>query len=98
MAERLHIQHYHSTTGAVPQASNLEMGEIAIGAQANNERIFIKNTNDEVVSFEPTIYMTIEDIDLIWNSYFSTGYGSGSASSIAEDDVINSVGVGDYDE
>lgn len=98
MAERLHIQHYHSTTGGTPTAENLEMGEIAVGSKAGEEKFFIKNTNEEIVTFEPLVSMTTDDIDLIWDSYFSTGYGSGSASSIAEDDVINSVGVGDYEE
>lgn len=51
--------------------------------------------------------MTLDDIDLIWNSVFGGG-GSGSGSytgdytdgsTIAtEDEVINSVGIGDYDE
>ena len=41
--------------------------------------------------------ITTDDIDLIWNSYFSEdGYGSASATAL--DDVINSIGVGDYDE
>ena len=105
MAERLRIQHYHSLSGATPVPSAITLGEIAVGAKADEEKLFIKNTRDEIISFEPfsedklsSMAMTTEDIDLIWDSYFSSGYGSGSASATAEDDVINSVGVGDYDE
>lgn len=98
MAKRLHVQHYHSTSGATPTQESLYDGEIAVGSKAGEEKLFIKNTNKEIVTFEPLVKMTTDDIDLIWDSYFSTGYGSGSASAIAEDDVINSVGVGDYEE
>ena len=43
--------------------------------------------------------LTTNDIDLIWGQYFGGGgYGSGSASAIAAEKIINSIGVGDYDE
>lgn len=47
--------------------------------------------------------MTPDDIDLIFNSVFggggsgSGGYTDGSTIAI-EDEIINSVGIGDYDE
>lgn len=60
MSERIHIQHYHSTTGGTPTADNLMMGEIAINTMDGNEQLFIKNTNNEVVTFKS--YEAVEKI------------------------------------
>ena len=51
MAERLHVQHYHSTGGTTPTAANLKDGEIAVGLKAGEEKLFIKNTTGGVVEF-----------------------------------------------
>ena len=51
MAERLHVQHYHSTGGTEPTAANLKDGEIAVGLKAGEEKLFIKNTTGRVVEF-----------------------------------------------
>ncbi len=56
MAEnkRLHIQHYYTTTsGKTPSPSNLELGEIAVGAKADDEKLFIRNSDNEIVKFLP---------------------------------------------
>ena len=45
------IQHYHSTGGTRPDATNLYDGELALGIKAGEEKIFLKNTSDEVVEF-----------------------------------------------
>lgn len=51
MAKRIHIQHYHSTTGGTPTADNLMMGEIAVGSKAGSEKLFILNSNSGITSF-----------------------------------------------
>ena len=51
----------------------------------------------ELVMVDADTIMTENDIDLMWDYYFESGsYYSGSY--IALDDIINSIGVGDYDE
>jgi hypothetical protein len=45
------------------------------------------------------VSLTTNDIDLVWAKYFNDGgYGSSSASATAAEEIINSIGVGDYDE
>ena len=51
MAERIHIQHFHSTTAETPQASSLYIGEIAVVAKAGKEKLFIINSNSALTSF-----------------------------------------------
>lgn len=56
MAEnkRLHIQHYYTTTsGKTPSADNVVLGEIAVGAKANDEKLFIRNSDNDIVKFLP---------------------------------------------
>jgi hypothetical protein len=56
MAEnkRLHIQHYYTTTsGKTPSVDNVVLGEIAVGAKANDEKLFIRNSDNEIVKFLP---------------------------------------------
>ena len=51
MAERIHVSHYHSTGGTKPQAANLYDGELALGIKAGEEKIFLKNTSNEIAEF-----------------------------------------------
>lgn len=56
MAEnkRLHIQHYYTTTsGKTPSVDNVVLGEIAVGAKADDEKLFIRNSNNKIVKFLP---------------------------------------------
>lgn len=47
-----HLQHLRSNLlGNVPNIDALDFGEIAINYAANGEKIFIKNTNNEIISF-----------------------------------------------
>lgn len=48
------VQHYHTkTANNKPSATNMLDGEIAVNMSADNEKLFIKNTNDEIVEFLP---------------------------------------------
>ena len=52
MAERQIIQHLRTNeTNVKPSVSEIEYGEIAINYKKNEEKIFIKNDNDELVTF-----------------------------------------------
>ena len=55
MAEnnRLHIQHYYTTGNTVPSADNVKLGEIAVGAGKDNEKLIIKNNENGIVKFLP---------------------------------------------
>jgi hypothetical protein len=65
-------------------------------SEANVQAVDISENLEDVedITFEA---ITNGDIDLIWNMYFNDG-GYGSASATAEEEIINSTGVGDYDE
>ncbi len=48
------VQHYHTkTANAEPSATNMLDGEIAVNMTADNEKLFIKNTDNEIVEFLP---------------------------------------------
>lgn len=51
MSDRIQISHYYTTGTTAPAAENLALGEIAVSTNANNEKLFIKNNNDNIVSF-----------------------------------------------
>lgn len=51
MSDRIQISHYYTTGTTAPAAENLALGEIAVSTNANNEKIFIKNNNDNIVYF-----------------------------------------------
>lgn len=75
-------------------SGNIEI--ISGNPDANVQAVDIEGVVVDDVAIE-LIPLTNSDIDLIWNKYFNEGgYGSGSATAV--DEVINSVGVGDYDE
>jgi hypothetical protein len=40
-----------------PNSSNIEYGEIAINYNKNEEKIFIKNDNDEIIEFRDKKYI-----------------------------------------
>ena len=63
MSEIRKVQHYHTKTpNNNPLATNMVDGEIAINMAADSEKLYIKNTNDEVVEFLPADKMQ-EKID-----------------------------------
>lgn len=51
MSDRIQISHYYTTGTTAPAAENLTLGEIAVSTNTNNEKLFIKNNNDNIVSF-----------------------------------------------
>lgn len=88
---RNHIQHYRTKTiqdssPKQPDTSELFDGEIAINYADGNERIFIKNDNEDVVSFVskeyiennfqtkiPTVSSTETSVSLDSNKYYNLG-------------------------
>ena len=46
-----HISHIKSSGGTAPSAGNILYGEIAVGYKKGSEALYIKNSNDEVVTF-----------------------------------------------
>ena len=91
------------------QNINVNRGVCGNGSSYNMINITVLNRDYEIQVYRDEggnicidtfpVPLTTNDIDLIWAKYFNGGgYGSGSASAIANDDVINSIGVGDYDE
>ena len=55
--ERKQIQHYHTTNSeAIPVASDLLNGEIALNINKGNEKIFIKNSEGNISSFRGEQY------------------------------------------
>ena len=55
--ERKQIQHYHTTNSeAIPNASDLLNGEIALNINKGNEKIFIKNNEGGISSFRGEQY------------------------------------------
>ena len=57
MAENIkrHISHLKSSGSTTPTAGQLIYGEIAVGYKKGEEKLFIKNSNDEVVSFDNSV-------------------------------------------
>ena len=47
------IKHKRNQNSVPPSQNIIDEGEIAIGFAANNEKLFIKNTEDEIVEFLP---------------------------------------------
>jgi hypothetical protein len=73
MAERQIIQHLRTNELNVkPNSNDIEYGEIAINYKKDNERLFVKNDNDEIVEdaenfveerkIEPVLLATFEDL------------------------------------
>ena len=58
MAERQIIQHLRTNDLNVkPNSNDIEYGEIAINYKKDNERLFLKNDNDEIVEFTDKKYV-----------------------------------------
>ena len=58
MAERQIIQHLRTNELNVkPNSNDIEYGEIAINYKKDNERLFVKNDNDEIVEFTDKKYV-----------------------------------------
>lgn len=51
MNNRIIISHYYTTGTSAPTTTNLEKGELAISINANNEKFYIRNSNDAIASF-----------------------------------------------
>ena len=62
MAKKITIQHLYNTGKTLPDVSKLEFGEIAICANAGNERIYTKNSNGGLAAF-PTLEQVESLID-----------------------------------
>jgi hypothetical protein len=55
--DRKYIQHYHTTNpDSIPSSELLNTAEIALNIAPDNEKIFIKNTDDEIVTFRDEKY------------------------------------------
>ena len=86
------IQKYNIKKGVSGKTINVEFINSEIGID-----VWVTSSG-ELIQEPINSHITFGDIDLIWNRHFNSGsYGSGSASAIL-DDVINSIGIGDYDE
>lgn len=54
MANRIHMLHYKSATqGATPAASEMLYGELAMRYKNDDEKLFVKNTSNNIVEFSP---------------------------------------------
>ena len=100
-----------STTSSSVSLKNININRGVTGTKSNYNFINIDTLN---AGYEIQVYndesgnicidsfpvpLTTNDIDLLWAKYFNIGgYGSSSDSATAVDDIINSIGVGDYDE
>ena len=51
MSDRIKISHYYTTGTTSPTATTLEKGELAISINANNERFYLRNTNNAIATF-----------------------------------------------
>ena len=55
--DRRHVQHYHTTNpDAIPSPEALYDGEIALNVAADNEKIYVKNTDGEIATFRDDKY------------------------------------------
>ena len=55
--DRRHVQHYHTTNpDAIPSPEALYDGEIALNIAADNEKIYVKNTDGEIATFRDDKY------------------------------------------
>lgn len=68
--ERKHVQHYYTTiSGNTPQPNDIWLGEIAVNAAVGDESFFIKNKNNEIISFKKcdvklgNTFDNIDDVD-----------------------------------
>lgn len=50
---KFRYQHLRSNSGATPTAGILKEGELAVGYLKGSEKLFIKNTDDEIIKFIP---------------------------------------------
>lgn len=66
MAERLHVQHYHTTnSGSTPSATDMLNGEIALNINKDHEKIYFKNTEGEIVVTYPSNTKLVDTNDVI---------------------------------
>ena len=52
MERQQYLIHYNTSNNSIPSAENMKYGEIAVRYSAGNEAIFIKNTNDEIITLD----------------------------------------------
>ena len=66
MAERLHVQHYHTTnSGSTPSAADMLNGEIALNINKDHEKIYFKNTEGEIIVTYPSNTKLVDTNDVI---------------------------------
>lgn len=66
MAERLHVQHYHTTnSGSTPSATDMLNGEIALNINKDHEKIYFKNTEGEIIVAYPSNTKLVDTNDVI---------------------------------
>jgi hypothetical protein len=53
MAENIkrHLSHLKSSGGTAPEATDIVLGEIAVGYKKDSEALYIKNSSEEIVTF-----------------------------------------------
>lgn len=62
MPKQLHIRHVKSSQeGKAPSASTLNYGEIAVNYNVNSPALYIKDSADDIVKFEPLPEVTSSD-------------------------------------
>ena len=54
---RQKIKHYRNPNSTPPHQNNIEEGEIAIGFKTGEEKLFMKNTDNEIVEFRSKQYV-----------------------------------------
>lgn len=85
---------YYRLSGKTPATSSIQYGEIAVSYAKGYERLFIKNSKDEIIEFEPR-----RDVNIVKNATFTNGFiesvDSECVWEIPYDDII-SAGIGIY--
>lgn len=68
------IQHLRTSGNSAPSSSILEFGEIAIAYKSGNESLFIKNSDNDVISFATRNEMknSVNDLNIKINSVSAT--------------------------
>ena len=108
MASNLKVQLYHTrNANNNPLATNMLDGEIAINMAADNEKLYIKNTNEQIVEFLPANKLqekltsgesikTINNESILGNGNVNVGEIVARDTSETLDDVYGNIDLTPY--
>lgn len=108
MSEIRKVHHYHTKTpNNNPLATNMVDGEIAINMAAGSEKLFIKNTNEQIVEFLPVDKLqekltsgesikTINNESILGNGNVNVGEIVARDTSETLDDVYGNIDLTPY--